>query len=172
MKLSHFSKTPVTGLTDVKCQPTHDAIKPQGLWLSVDGERDWEEWCKAESFRLEHTKFRQEITLQPDVLQPIVGGVDSGVLHLYSPFCLDQFTNRFASRNELFKANELAWIDWVQVANVYDGLIISPYIWERRMSLIWYYGWDCASGCIWRPSKVIAQVGPAVPVDWLDTVTQ
>ena len=41
-------------------------------------------------------------------------------------------------------------IAWEKVAAKYDGLIITPYIWQRRMELNWYYTWDCASGCIWN----------------------
>lgn len=33
---------------------------------------------------------------------------------------------------------------------------ITPYCWPARMDpdLIWYYGWDCASGCIWDASTI------------------
>lgn len=46
-------------------------------------------------------------------------------------------------------------IDWFQVVRNFPGIIIAPYLWERRNSnrsnwdSCWYYGWDCASGCIW-----------------------
>lgn len=44
-------------------------------------------------------------------------------------------------------------IDWKAVAKEYDGIEIDPYQYERRFSegFLWYYGWDCASGCVWRP---------------------
>ena len=31
-----------------------------------------------------------------------------------------------------------------------DGIIIAPYQWYCRMTVDWYYTWDCASGCIWN----------------------
>lgn len=32
----------------------------------------------------------------------------------------------------------------------------APYQWRRRneRGFSWYYGWDCASGCIWRASAI------------------
>jgi hypothetical protein len=50
-------------------------------------------------------------------------------------------------------------IDWYRVAEQYDGIIITPYIYERRLTeyTTWYYSWDCASGCIWN-GKAIANI--------------
>jgi hypothetical protein len=47
-------------------------------------------------------------------------------------------------------------IEWRKVAERFDGIIIAPYIWQRRLDLesSWYYSWDCASGCIWNASAV------------------
>ena len=45
--------------------------------------------------------------------------------------------------------------DWARVGEAYPGIIIAPYIWSRRLDgPMWYYGWDCASGCVWDPSVV------------------
>ena len=41
-------------------------------------------------------------------------------------------------------------IDWKKVASKYDGIEIVPYQPKARMNLLWYYGWDIASGCIWN----------------------
>ena len=48
------------------------------------------------------------------------------------------------------------YIDWPAVATDYPGLIIAPYQWSCRMSEFtrWYYGWDCASGCIWNADAI------------------
>ncbi len=42
-------------------------------------------------------------------------------------------------------------LEWDKVKDKYQGIIIAPYQWECRLALetCWYYGWDCASGCIW-----------------------
>ena len=39
-------------------------------------------------------------------------------------------------------------IDWAEVAKDYQGVLITPYLEERR-TRYWYNTWDCASGCIW-----------------------
>lgn len=46
-------------------------------------------------------------------------------------------------------------INWPMVADRYQGIVIAPYLWSRRMDGgLWYYGWDCASGCIWDAAAV------------------
>lgn len=47
-------------------------------------------------------------------------------------------------------------IDWKKVTEEYQGIIISPYIWQRRLAphTMWYYGWDVASGCIWDTDAI------------------
>jgi hypothetical protein len=47
--------------------------------------------------------------------------------------------------------NYLYYIDWSKVAAKHQGIIIAPYCYARRLTYhtAWYYGWDCASGCIW-----------------------
>ena len=44
-------------------------------------------------------------------------------------------------------------LDFLKVMDEYDGIIIAPYQYSCRLmnsSTAWYYGWDCASGCIWN----------------------
>ena len=46
-------------------------------------------------------------------------------------------------------------MDWGYLATQYQGLIIAPYLWDLRLfGPAWYYGWDCASGCIWDLTAV------------------
>jgi len=166
MRLLHYAKTPITALRDVQNINAPDAMKPDGLWVSVEGERDWKEWCEAEQFRLDYWKVEQEIVLQDNVLQPLLGGKKEGVLHLYSPLCLDEFTKQYYDAGPRYAGLRNRFIDWAKVASIYDGIVISPYIYARRMDLFWYYPWDAASGCIWRPSKVVAAVGVGQPVEF------
>jgi hypothetical protein len=121
--------------------------KPRGLWVSVEGEYDWEWWCREEGFHLEHLVVSYEVKLKND----------AKILHLKTeeeilnmcilyPFIKPQWDNpegwRFCGGYE---------INWQKVSEKYQGIIISPYQWECRMKekSAWYYGWDCASGCIW-----------------------
>ena len=49
---------------------------------------------------------------------------------------------------------DLRPINWPAVAERYGGILITPYQWSHRMSLHWYCGWDCASGCVWDLSQI------------------
>jgi hypothetical protein len=131
--------------------------KPTGLWVSVNGDDDWPSWCAAENFGHENLAFEHRIRLKQV----------NGVLHLSSAKEIDEFTDAFGTRSTPYH-HQISYrtpsIDWRQVAKTYAGIIISPYCWERRMSdhTQWYYGWDCASGCIWHP-MAIREVGEAAP---------
>lgn len=50
MRLLHYSTKALTDIYSVEqcLNKRHD--KPNGLWVSVEGERDWKEWCTGESF--------------------------------------------------------------------------------------------------------------------------
>ena len=72
---------------------------------------------------------------------------------------MDSFTSRYEFWKEWGGPSGNKWrdrcINWRAVAGDYAGLIITPYQWSRRLEpYSWYYGWDCASGCIWDPSAI------------------
>lgn len=121
----------------------YNHFKPNGLWVSVEGfEEDinWKDWCEAEEFRLEHLKYAYEIILKPD----------HNLLILTSPAQLQEFTENY--KGELIPGlRSIDIIQWGLVAQKYTGILIAPYQWSCRFEpgLFWYYGWDCASGCIW-----------------------
>ena len=49
------------------------------------------------------------------------------------------------------KLKGIYYIDWSSTYKNYDGIVIAPYQWNCRYGdHIWYYTWDCASGCIWN----------------------
>jgi hypothetical protein len=135
MKLLHYSHKPVTHVTSAS-QDESLILKPNGFWISVDDE--WKQWCIAENFRLDCLNYVYEVTLAPK----------ANILRISDVSGIDEFTEKFVGA-ELF-------IQWNAVAQLYSGIIIAPYIWERRMSrdTMWYYGWDCASGCIWDADAI------------------
>lgn len=115
-----------------------DSIKPCGFWYEVDG--DWLRWCKGEGWNIDALRFLFEVDL-----------VDCNILFVNTLRKLDAF------HEEYYKVRPgqswSGYIDWKSVSQKYDGLEIAPYQYKRRFSLdfLWYYGWDCASGVIWRP---------------------
>jgi hypothetical protein len=72
---------------------------------------------------------------------------DARVLHLSSSDELLAFHAEFGLDN---------WkVSWIAVAEQWQGIIIAPYLWERRLGdPSWYYTWDCASGCIWDATAI------------------
>ena len=116
------------------------ALKPIGLWYEVD--RDWQRWCSIEHFRL-GPFWGYELELDLDK-----------ILVLRTPQDLDRFTDEFGSDGSLGVG--VTYIAWARVAERWGGIEIAPYQWERRLAfgMLWYYGWDCASGCIWEPTVI------------------
>jgi hypothetical protein len=72
---------------------------------------------------------------------------------------LDAFTLRYADeRPWSFEGRQHIdrSINWAGVAKDYQGVIIAPFVWDRRLhdAYSWYYTWDCASGCIWDAAAI------------------
>lgn len=121
--------------------------KPKGFWFDVD--EDWKRWCEGETFNLDGLRV-------PHIVE--IADADS-ILKLSDASELDRFTRKYwAARpwkpGERFDARN-CYIDWPRVATQYKGILIAPYCYQRRMELMWYYGWDCASGAVWDTSAII-----------------
>lgn len=124
--------------------------KPAGFWYEVDG--DWRRWCEGESFGRGY--HLHEVFLN-----------DCEVLFIDSLEKLDRFHEEYhvAEPRGSYVTLEM---DWARVAQCYDGIEIAPYQWERRLAndFMWYYGWDCASGVIWRPKNAkVVYIGECNP---------
>lgn len=145
MIVEHYSASPIIEPLS-KGQDDEPGPKPRGLWVSVPGEDDWPSWCRAEDFRLGALSIRHEIVVH-----------DDDILWLKSGWEVDKFHNEYGSwAREAWQSN---YIHWAGVAKEYKGIIIAPYQWSRRLdgpASRWYYGWDCASGCIWDASAIVS----------------
>lgn len=124
--------------------------KPCGFWITDDTEYCWRSWCVAEGFGMENLTHKHAVDLD-----------ESNILIMRSPYELDAFTREFRvdhwwGPDEQPRKWRDVCIDWRAVSARYAGIIITPYQWQRRMhdSYSWYYGWDCASGCIWRGGAI------------------
>lgn len=154
-QLVHYAAEPITfdpQRSYVQAAPRTYGT-PEGLWVSVAGEDDWPSWCEGEGCFTDSLKAVHHVTLSPD----------ANVLRLNTVEALDDFTRQFAvcgdwERQFAHLINDhRKWpIEWPAVAAEYDGIMIAPYQWGRRNVLSWYYGWDCASGCIWNLAAVAA----------------
>ena len=132
-KRIHWSKRSLTIPLKAFTQPLA-SYKPAGLWYEVSG--DWQRWCASDwpDWFVGLQAYR--IVLSRKV----------HLLRIATVQALDTFHNRFVIGKE---------IRWRLVALCYDGIEIAPYQWSRRLEYSWYYGWDCASGCLWRPKDTL-----------------
>lgn len=113
-------------------------VKPKGLWYGVN--EDWLRWCKSE---------------QPNWIYPYNFELKinfSKIIVIKNYEQLKQFTEKYKDYDSFSMVDYQ--IDWYKVAKKYSGIEISPYIYEARFRVRWYYGWDCASGCVWKKDAI------------------
>lgn len=145
-RLIHYSTQPLTQVLDAEQTGPAD-YKPNGLWFSVgDGDDGWRAWCESEMPEWIKGRVATEITLSPDAKMLWISG-ERG---------LDKFTAEYGVTPPWGPGPHYCVIDWHKIAASHHGIIISPYIWSRRLTphTSWYYGWDCASGVIWSAEAV------------------
>ena len=149
MELIHYAGHPVS-LDRGRIYLQRDYHKPNGLWVSVRGPDDWVAWNEAEKYK--PTTHAHRVVLRACAQVRRVVGVAE----------FDEFHRQYAFPSHWRRHGDdpSYWeVDWRRVAAEYDGVVIAPYLWERRMDPHWYYTWDCASGCIWNPNA-IASLNP------------
>lgn len=156
MRLIHYSDKPLLAMLDVPRERQLDgekradglSNKPVGLWVSVEGPDDWKSWCEGEGFALPRL-------LVPHLIE-LSGGAN--ILRISTAMELGAFTKEYTrAADDPCRSRFDRWnINWLALAERYDGIIIAPYIQECRLDprYAWYYTWDCASGCIWNASAV------------------
>ncbi len=142
MKLIHYTNTP---LKEVEYrEQDKDDFKPTGLWVSDEDDHGWRDWCLSENYHPEYLELAYEITLAEHHNVQIITTIEGIKLltRIYS-------TERFRPIANLS-------LDWLRMRKDWNGLIITPYQWELRLDpdCMWYYPWDCASGCIWNPTII------------------
>lgn len=149
-RLFRFGKRAGFELSRVQSYRQEPGPKPRGLWVSVG--MSWKEWCESESWNVDGVRYAAEVELFPSAKILWVSGAAQ----------IEAFARTY--RITVLEQSRLLgyYIDWVAVAERYQGIVISPYCWEKRLAdgMMWYYGWDCASGCIWDLSAV-SMVGNA-----------
>jgi hypothetical protein len=152
LDLSHFTDEPLDPVRSVE-QPVGDYRsefdKPKGLWVSVDGDDDWAQWCAGADFGIGQKRYN------------VILKSAANILLIKSASALMDFTYEYGVERE--DGWRRRYIPWEVVATKYQGIIIAPYQWGCRMheETRWYYGWDCASGCIWS-AEAIASVSEAL----------
>jgi hypothetical protein len=142
--LYHYSAQPLGDLRQTSQAPREGGQwsfvdKPRGLWLSVGDE--WEVWSRENEFNLAGLTHRARVIV-----------TDPGkLLRLESVDEISAFQRKYEVVHTFMRS---PGIHWARVAEQYAGILIAPYQWSLRLDLMWYYGWDCASGCIWDTTVI------------------
>jgi hypothetical protein len=142
VKLIHFAD-PDVDLAPRSVEQNDRPYKPHGLWVSDEGPSSvmsWSEWCLSEDYGDISNKTPWLISVDLD-----------RITHLTTVDEVRAFTAKFTTDH--FGMG----IDWPAVAADHAGILITPYQWSLRFDIDhgWYYGWDCASGCIWDTSAIL-----------------
>lgn len=111
--------------------------KPRGLWLDADGA--WRQWCEREQFQIHCLAVAHRVEFDP-----------TDVLLLADAEAIRWLAAAFPRRTGF----DVSAIDWQRVAAAYAGVACVPHLWSLRYEVPWYYGWDCASVCLWDLSIV------------------
>jgi len=139
VKRTHVSEKPIDALVAKPALLPDHPMKPNGFWYEVDG--DWQWWCAGEELGWLEGRKLYELTLDPA----------ARLLEIRTVAEIDAFHAEYS--RPLDGSRYSMYPEWGRVAERYDGIEIAPYLWERRLAteFMWYYGWDCASGCLWNP---------------------
>jgi hypothetical protein len=153
MDLVHFSQEALA-LSDLvprrQSHLEHRGDKPQGLWVSDEDDEGWYDWCSENMLESRGASLAvaHRVTLKQN----------ARVLCLATCEDVQQFTGTYRGPDPSYALLSIRnfHIDWEQIAERYQGILITPYQWACRNDLntFWYYSWDCASGCIWDPEAI------------------
>lgn len=146
--LDHFAGAITLDRAHTYKQGEHP-FKPDGLWVSVRGEDDWESWCRNNEYG--NLTVRHEVTLT-DTANIFHIDTAQGVRDFYDKWRIPD--DREPPYRYAYAELRPDYINWAEFTKTCDGIIIAPYQWSMRLSHMWYSGWDCASGCIWNLSAI------------------
>jgi hypothetical protein len=137
----HYGPRPPSATFDLS--PCVGSFKPAGFWYCEGDE--WADWCRDNEFGFpENFRYRTTFYLHPQ-----------RVLQIATVEQLLQFNaayGRPALGDPRFES--IREIDWSRVAESWDGVEIIPYA-RGALNASWYWGWDCASGCVWSERAVV-----------------
>lgn len=151
----HYSEAPLTERHHASQRDPENRrpFKPSGLWISVEGPHDWRQWCESEGFNPDRYRYQTVIELTGRGRRPVLTVRPDGLMR----FTMGNRNHNSPlnniglppSQGGVPAVSDIYAIDWQIVARRYSGIIIAPYSFEHRWTLMWYYTWDCASGCLW-----------------------
>lgn len=116
--------------------------KPRGFWYGFGS--SWLDWVRSEMPDWE-TNYVHLVKVN-----------DSRILKISTFDELSAFTEEFGVESEDASYMRTPYINWPEVAKLYSGIEINPYIIQGRRKFDWYYPWDVASGCVWGEDSIVS----------------
>jgi len=114
--------------------------KPKGLWYSIGN--SWAEYIYSEiPDKIDFYNYLYEIKVTNKI--KIINTIEEAI----------EFSKKYGDSNGYTTEG----VDWGEVAKDYSGIEIKdPYNFSRieYNQLLWMYGWDIPSGCIWDKSGI------------------
>jgi hypothetical protein len=116
-----------------------DGRKPKGLWYSCGSA--WIDWLESNMPQWGGKHFFS-IEINPDKM-----------LMIDTEKKLRIFSEEYGvTDDDSSNWGQLEKVGWYEVSSKYSGIEICPYMSENNYN--WYYGWDVASGCIWKKDAI------------------
>jgi hypothetical protein len=128
-------KTPFDTNKIVSEQTKNYNFKPNGIWFAPKTE--WIEWYNENTPEF-LGNYYYKIKISGNILK--ISSIEELI--------------KFSEKYKSIDCSIYGLIDWNKVAKEYDGIEIVPYIYQARLTHLWYYGWDVASGCVWDRGAV------------------
>jgi len=136
-------------LVDIYHKSQIVSSKPSGLWYGIAD--SWINWCLSEDFGGIH-EYIYDVVIDENKILTIDNIPD------FEKFEKDHYDipgwAKHLHPNWNFNRQFFDSMNYSRVAENFGGIEISPYQWDKRLKSMWYYGWDCASGCIWNPDAI------------------
>lgn len=156
MNLSHFSPRNIDFNFSRKYDLAAHArgtFKPHGLWLSDEsGEEGWHNWCKDANFYIDSLKY--ELNFFLDTSDCVHLKTFNEIIAFNDKYITNFKDYGFRNKKTIDLPEMPKTIDWPRVKKEHKGILITPYCYSARFNYMWYYGWDCASACIWDLSAL------------------
>jgi len=117
---------------------------PNGLWLSIAGKNDWEQYCIRNSYNLCNLKYEFQVILKPY----------AKILILNNKNAYKKFEKNYGYYTEKIKIYEKKYphtfsIRWDEIIKNYQGLALPTILPKMNNMGLFYDIWRCTSACIW-----------------------
>lgn len=151
---------------EAKARMTRDitTAKPFGLWYWIGTE--WLEWVASNQDNWLSERYLKHYAIELDTSQMLVLTSPDAIRKFHADFNVRKYQEFLELPTNDQWILDRVGVNWDAVAEQYSGIEINPYRYDDLrydIQYLWYYGWDCSSGCIWRPEIIRALTPIEIP---------